>query len=119
METNPNAKCPCGSGKKFKKCCQWNDSASAARELAEAEAIVAKMTETELVSLNQQFEEALAKFVQRNNDPELAPDFKQFLREKGVETVYVTEDGLMYDELPVFVQRDFRKLNNESAKQAV
>ena len=22
VETNPNAKCPCGSGKKYKKCCR-------------------------------------------------------------------------------------------------
>ena len=22
-ETRPNAKCPCGSGKKYKHCCMW------------------------------------------------------------------------------------------------
>jgi uncharacterized protein YchJ len=26
QKPGPNAPCPCGSGRKFKKCCQWKDA---------------------------------------------------------------------------------------------
>jgi len=46
-----NLKCPCGSGKKFKKCCEpeWKGL----KKMAEKQQQVAKMTQAEIIEANQ------------------------------------------------------------------
>lgn len=94
MEQQPNAKCDCGSGKKYKKCCMYKVAPAPEEKIPE--------TPEEIAAFEAEFEALLGRFVQRNSDPE----FIEFMHEeKDAADWYIDGDeGLVIVPYPAAIQ---------------
>jgi hypothetical protein len=73
MEQQPNAKCSCGSGKKYKKCCMYKPA-----EVAPSPEDKVPETPEEIAAFEAEFAALLGRFIQYNKDPE----FVEFMHEE-------------------------------------
>lgn len=89
---NPNNKCHCGSGKKFKKCCQYGEKLDNGIEVSDEE-----------------FYTGITRFVAMQQEPEFKERYKDW-------NVALTDQGLeLYPKFkrPIFPET-FRHSNNKT-----
>ena len=113
MEQQPNAKCACGSGKKYKKCCYL-------RDLFGAPQPEEKIPETpeEIAAFEAEFAALLGRFIQNNKDPE----FIEYMHdERDAADWHIDgEQGLVITPYPPAIQamRAKEKAQREKASKA-
>lgn len=92
----PNAKCACGSGKKFKKCCYLKELVGKTCQPEVAE------TPLDPEQEEAEFQRLLAWWVQKQKDP----DFVEFMHEeKDAAAWALTDEGIEITPYPAHIQQ--------------